>query len=103
MIRDLESRVPGRRDPGHLQAVGDRRAVTPLVGRSAGDDEPDAVQIARFATLLGQDQVAKMDRVKRAAEQPQTHGNENSRRFVVIRTRDHQPSGFPVDKRAEIG
>ena len=89
-LGDLEGRVAGDRDPGHLEAMSDRRPVSPLVRRSAGDDEPDPVEPAGLAALLGQDQVAEMDRVERAAEKPQSHGVENSRPIPAI---PHRSSG----------
>ena len=79
-VGDLERRVAGDRDPGHLQAMGDRRPVAPLVRRRAGDHEPDPVQAARLAALLGQDQVAQVDRVERPAEKPQSHRQKSPRR-----------------------
>ena len=72
-LGDLEVGVAGDGDPGHLQAVGHRRPVAPLVRGRAGDHEPEPVQLAGLATLLGQDQVPEVDRVERAAEKPQSH------------------------------
>ncbi len=102
-LGNLEGRIAGGRDPDHLQAMSDRRAVSPLVRRSTGDHKPDAVQPAGLAALLGQDQVAEMNRVERAAEKTQSHDPRISRTILDER---HSRSAHPhilVDKRAEIG
>ena len=73
-LRDVERRMPGHGDPGHLQAIRDTRLAAGLVRRLARHDEPDTVQTTRLTALLGQDQVSQMDRVERASEKPQAHG-----------------------------
>ena len=45
-----------------------RRPIPSLVRRFPRDHEPDPIQPARLAALLGQDQVPEMDRVKGAAK-----------------------------------
>ena len=70
---------------------------------SAGDDKPDPVEPAGLAALLGQDQMAEMDRVERAAEKSQSHSVENSRPIPAIPTAHQTTVHFLVDKRAEIG
>ncbi len=82
--------MSGNGDPRHLQAIGDRRPLSFLMRRRAGDHEPDAIQRARLAALLGQNQMAQMDRIKRPAEQPQSH------RFTL-------GEDFNVDRGAETG
>jgi hypothetical protein len=74
--------------------MGDRRAVSRLVWRCAGDDEPDPVKLARLSALLRQDQVPEMDRVEGAAEKPQSHGEENSLAILTIHTPDQAKSTF---------
>ena len=58
-LRDRERRVPGDRDPGHLQPVSHRGPITGLVRRCAGDHEPEPVQPACLTALLGQNQMSR--------------------------------------------
>ena len=82
-LGNLEGRIAGRRDPGHLQAMSYRSAVSPLVRRCTCNHKPDAVQPAGLAALLGQDQVAEMNRVERAAEKTQSHDPRISQRILT--------------------
>jgi hypothetical protein len=59
--------MAGDGDPDHFQAVGHRGPAPRLVRRGPGEYEPDPIQAAHLATLLGQDQVAEVDRVERPA------------------------------------
>ena len=93
-LGNLEGLVAGDRDPGHLDAVRDRRAVSPLVRRSARDDKPDPVEPAGLAALLGQDQVAEMDRIECAAEKTQPHGVETPARSLPFPPLIRQLSTF---------
>ena len=43
----------------------------------SGGDEPDLVEPGLFAGLLGENQVAEMDRVERPAEDADTHRTTN--------------------------
>ena len=81
-LGNLKGLVAGDRDPGHLDAVRDRRAVPTFVRGSARDDKPDPVEPAGLAALLGQDQVAEMDRIECAAEKTQSHGVETPARSL---------------------
>jgi hypothetical protein len=64
------------------------------VRRLAGDDEPDPLQPARLAALFGEDQVAYVDRVERAAEKSQSHGD--------VKPFQDRDVAAAVDKRAEF-
>jgi hypothetical protein len=53
--------------------MGYRGPLSMLVGRRTRDDEPDLIQPARLAALLGQDQVPHVNWVEGAAVKPQSH------------------------------
>ena len=84
-IRRLKRRMPGDRDPDHLQPMRQRRPIAPLMRRFARDHEPDPVQPTRLAALLGQDQVPDMNRVKRTAKKPEPHDRK------IPQSRDDPP------------
>jgi hypothetical protein len=66
---------------------------------SAGDHEPDPVEPARFAGLLGQDEMTQVDRVERAAEKPESHREVD----LTSLCRPVRRADNGVDRRAEIG
>ena len=71
---DRERRVPSHGEVEHLGPGLAGRQVSPvLVRRVAGDDEPDLVQPQLLAAPLGEQQVAVMDRVERAAVEAELH------------------------------
>ena len=65
---DIESGMAGDRQPRHLDSIAGRDVRSRFVRRKSGDDEPNAVQFARFAARFRQNQMTQMNRVERTAE-----------------------------------
>jgi hypothetical protein len=58
----------------HLGAVAERRDdLALLVRRAGGRDEPDLIEAALLATLLGQDEMPEVNGVEGAAEDADAH------------------------------
>ena len=68
-VRDAEGVVARDRQLGHPHARCHRGQTAPLlVGRVAGGDKVNEIQVELIARFLGQNQVADMNRIKRAAK-----------------------------------
>jgi len=66
--------VTGNRQRQHLDALLEaRERVLRLLRRPRRRDEPHFVEASLFAALLGEDQMAVMDRIKCAAENANSH------------------------------
>src|SRR5207245_3362177 len=82
-VRELEVGIRGDSQTHHLQPVLRRNEIgRRLVGRVAGRDEEDGVEAEAAARGLGDEQMAPMDGIERAAVQPELH----SRSWPVPRT-----------------
>src|SRR5262245_16155736 len=68
-IVDAKRRLTRKRQRQHLDALRHwRNRAALLVGRSCGRDKPDPVQRGLLPTLLGNQEVAQMDGIKRTAK-----------------------------------